>query len=478
MKIALIHSILLILGLVAYSPAEEYVQTIEVNLQLRSGGAITGLVVEFNHHGLVVARDKIPYVFAWKELESSSAYQVRKKLRVHENGYRENLSARDHFEMGLFSLGIDRFDLANMDFQHAGKMDRKYKLRSQQALQEYRNQPKSEKRAEDPFDLYESIESIESIEVDKSKAHDQSATPDTGISVFVPSNLPGQEIRDRILETYYTFGEKVREVIGKDVVLIETDHFLIWTDWEYRNRAKLSRWCETMYESLMDQFQLERGKDIFLAKCPIYCWRTKARFKKFARYFDGYDGINALGYTRSIEKNGHVHVVLVRTGKTTDDFDRFASTLVHEGTHAFIHRLYSNRLIPHWINEGFADLMAERVLGDRSYTGENAALLAKPYVRYDWPISDMLLSTDPIGVEQYPLAHSLVAYLQNRERNSFVRLMGDLKQGDSFVTALSRNYNGLTIEQLDRQWRNAVRSLEWVDGQEAENSQSPRVKKH
>lgn len=445
---------MLIISLVSNSPAEKFVQTIEVNLHLRSGGVITGLVVDFSDHGLVIARDKIPYVFAWKELKSTSAHQTRKKLLIHENGTNTKLSASNHFDLGLFSLGIDRFDLADREFQQAGKMDRKYQVQSQQILQEYHNQPQLENHAEDPFDQKKLIESSE-VEVPRTLGHP--ATPDADISAFMVANLPKQEIRDRVLETYYTFGEKVREVIGKDIVLIETDHFLIWTDWENRHRAKLSRWCEAMYESLTDQFQLDPGKDIFLAKCPIYCWRTKARFTKFARYFDGYDGINALGYTRSIEKNGHVHVALVRTGKTTYDFDRFASTLVHEGTHAFIHRLYTNRLIPHWINEGFADLMAERVLGDRSYNGENAALLAKPYIRYDWPISEMLHSTDPIGVEQYPLAHSVVAYLLRRGRNAFTRMIADLKQGNSLLVALSRNYDGLTIEQLDMQWRNSLR---------------------
>ena len=233
-----------------------------------------------------------------------------------------------------------------------------------------------------------------------------------------------------------------------------------------------------MYSSLIEQFHLQENEEVFPAKCPVYCWRTNVRFKKFSRYFDGYEGTNALGYTRSIEKNGHVHVVIVRPGKTDYDFDRFASTLVHEGTHAFLHRLYSNRLIPHWINEGLADFVSERVLGDRSVNGENATLLSRPYVRYDWPISDMLHSTQPIGVEQYPLAHSLVDYLISLGDDRFVGFIKDLKQGQTVLASLAENYEGLTLEQLDVQWRNAVRTLESASRSDDTASIFPQVTNH
>ena len=157
--------------------------------------------------------------------------------------------------------------------------------------------------------------------------------------------------------------------------------------------------------------------------------------KKFARHFDGYDGINAIGYTRSIEANGHVHVVLARRGRLASDFNRVACTLVHEGTHAFIHRLFSTRLIPHWINEGYAELMAERVLGDRCPSGENAALLARQYVRHDWPIGGLLESVGPLEVHDYSLAHSLVAFLEHDRPNRFAGLVKDLKTGMTFQSS-------------------------------------------
>jgi hypothetical protein len=165
-----------------------------------------------------------------------------------------------------------------------------------------------------------------------------------------------------------------------------------------------------------------------------------------------------VGYTRSIEKNGHVHVVLLRQGRSEADFDRFACTLVHEGSHAFMHRLYSTRLIPHWVNEGYAELTAERVLGEHCDTAEKAALLAQQFVRYDWPLGEMLEGLAPIEVHEYPLAHSLVAHLEGLGRPRFTGFVRGLKDGRTTAEALAANYDGMTFAQLEQSWRSAVRS--------------------
>ncbi|MBU0717913.1 MAG: hypothetical protein KJ749_06660, partial [Planctomycetes bacterium] len=259
---------------------------------------------------------------------------------------------------------------------------------------------------------------------------------------------------------YKNFGNAVREALGRDVTLVETDHFLIWTDWHPRNRPRLAQWGEAMYTALSRQFELDPSEQVFLAKCPIFCFRNKARFLKFARKFDGQDVKSSIGYTRSIERNGHVHVALYRRGSTEADFDRFAGTLVHEGTHAFVHRLYSTRLIPNWINEGLADAVAEQVLGDSCPNAENAALLARQYVRYDWPIEGLLHSVGPIEIHQYALAHSVVAYLQSQGAKQFAEFIRSLKEGNSVSFALAAVYDGMTLAHLEARWRASVRAAQ------------------
>jgi len=437
------------------SPARGQTETIRVDLKLRTGGALSGLVVDHTDHGLVIAAETTPYVFAWDEIEAGSAYVARRNLLVHDRGGRQNLTAGDHFQLGLFTLKSDRNDLAAREFRKAEELDSTYKQRVREAFNHYREAKRESDLGVDPAE--EAIGSPPAANAaEKGLVEEIDAQLFEGISAGEPVGT-NPEIRRRALEVYKTFGTRVREEIAKDLTLIETDHFLIWTDWKGHDKQRLVDWCESMYSALCEQYGFDPSGSVFLAKCPVFCWQSKARFLRFAQRFDGHDGKNAIGYTRSIEKNGHVHMVLLRNGRSQADFDRFASTLVHEGTHAFLHRLYTTRLIPHWVNEGLADLVAERVLGDRCPNAENAGLLATQYVRYDWPIGDLLYNTGPIGVHQYPLAHSIVAYLESLGTERFAIFVKSLKNGESVSRALAVAFDGLTPGELEAHWRAAVR---------------------
>jgi hypothetical protein len=425
-------------------------ETISVDLKLRTGGALSGLVVDHSEHGLVVVREQRPYVFSWNELEFGSALSTKRALLALEHGGSNKLSADDHFELGLFALAYDRNDVAANEFREAKRLNGKLEERIGRAFDEYRARKEKGGGDEDPFE-----DEPPAGLGDSAGPREVGLTDDDGTLL---AERPSAENRAKVMEAYRTFGEKVREVMGKDVVLLESDHFLIWTDWEKKYRARLTGWAEAMYAALGERFDLQATDEVFLAKCPVFCWRSKARFKKFARYFDGYEGSSAVGYTRSIEKSGHVHVVLLRQGRSEADFDRFACTLVHEGSHAFMHRLYSTRLIPHWVNEGYAELTAERVLGEHCDTAEKAALLARQFVRYDWPLGGMLESVAAIEVNEYPLAHSLVAHLEGLGRPRFAGFVRGLKDGRTTAEALAVNYDGMTLAQLEQSWRSAIRS--------------------
>ncbi|MGB2987183.1 MAG: hypothetical protein WBE26_15035, partial [Phycisphaerae bacterium] len=399
-----------------------------------------------------------PYVFAWEELEAGCACGTKHALLAFDRGGDERLLAEDHFQLGMFALSQGRNDLAANAFRRAKKLNRDYKPLIQEAVNDFRH-----KNAASSVDTHPLEEEVSPTGV--SVVKEPGLAECVKAKLMVQENatvapLPSSDHRAQVLEVYKAFGEKVREVLGQGVVLIESDHFLIWTDWEPRYRDRLTVWCESMYAALCEQFNLDPAKDLFLAKCPVFCWRSKARFLKFARQFDGYGGSNAIGYTRSIEERGHVHVVLLRQGRGEADFDRFACTLVHEGTHAFLHRLYSSRLIPHWVNEGYAELMAERVLRDRCPNGENAALLARQFVRYGWPITRLLHSVGPIDVNQYPLAHSVIAYLEGLDGERFAGFIKSLKAGATVAAALSANYDGLTLDQLEARWRSVIRTMD------------------
>ena len=444
------------------STAGQQTKTISIHLKTRTGGSLDGLVVEDTDHGIVVVHSQTPYVFAWDELEPGSAIAAKRALLAFERGGREFLVANDHFELGLFALARSQGSAAGIEFRKAKKLDPAYENAVREALHRYRKGRTTPDRVEHPLADDPPEPPIEGDAPAGLLERMEAGLSDIGAPSAAVVQAP-DEIRARVLAIYKSFGETVRQVISKTIVLVETDHFLIWTDWDKRNRPVLAQWCESMYAALCEQFDLDPVGSVFLAKCPIFCFRSKARFRRFARQFDGHEANNAIGYSRSIEKNGHVHLVLLRTGRSEADFDRLAATLVHEGTHAFLHRLYTTQLIPHWVNEGYADLIAERVMGDRCHNAENAALLARQYVRFDWPIRDLLASVEPIALHQYPIAHSVVAFLEKQGAERFAGFIKALKRGRTVTEALAAGYDGMTLDQLEARWRSSIQATDVAD---------------
>jgi len=435
--------------LLSATGAPAQIETVRVQLTLRTGGVIDGLVVEHCDDGLVIAHDRTPYVFSWQALEPGSALEAKRKLLALKRGGEDALEAADFFELGSLALTIGRPETSAGLFRQASKLDAGFGPRAAESMAKHHARVAARTDATVPYS--------DEVEAGNSVGDDSETNVEFGLGALVPVETAAPAVRKQVDGIYRIFGEKVREVMGEDIALIETEHFLIWTDWKKRHHTMLAETSESMYRALCTQFGLDPNENIFLAKCPVFCWRSKQRFVKFARFFDGHEGSNAVGYTRSIERNGHVHVVLLRHGTTQIDFDRFASTLVHEGTHAFLHRLYAPRLIPHWVNEGLAELTAERILGERGVAAEEAAMLARVYVRYDWPLGDLLASAAPIGVEQYGLACSVVTYLDHRGSDRLASMIRSLKDGESIPDALAHAYSGLTTAQLEADWRQWVR---------------------
>ncbi len=428
-----------------------------VDLRLRTGGTLRGQVLDYTDHGLVVTADGKPYVFAWAELESGSACQVRCLLMDLHRGGREHYLAEDYLALGGFALAQERTTAAAEFFRLAAKLDRRLEAEIQKTLAASR---------EIAGDRSVSIDhGVDNVEFGAARPSDrrgqeglsdrlESALNALGEQTVVSASSP--ELSAAVEEIYRKFGGTVQKAISKNIALVETEHFLIWTDWNPDSRRHLAGWCEAMYAALCHEWGLDPRRNVFLAKCPVFCFRAKPRFRDFAWLFDGHDVSNSLGYTRSIESNGHVHVAVLRQGESRADFERFAVTLVHEGTHAFLHRLYGPRLIPHWVNEGYADWMAERVLGERCFTGENADLLARQYARHDWPIGDLLQSAGPIDLQMYPVAQSVVRFLKHQNPAAFRAFLRSLKEGRSVPEALAENYEQMTLIKLEQQWRTSV----------------------
>jgi len=436
------------------SVGQESVQTKplpQVTVELNTGGSLRGAVVDWNDHGLVLVSGAEPYVFSWNELDAHSGYTVQRQLLfTTRNGL--PLNADQHVRLGAYALRRNKRSLASEELTAAVKLDPGLSQSVQQLVEAHKPRkrntdqsfPKNEASDDTRVTLHDpAFASIDAVVANGSHQGDMVRTPD--------------EVRAQVLDIYRRFGTEVQAVIGKQVALVETEHFLIWSDWAKAENPMLGEWCERLYTELSRQFMVSGESSVFLAKCPVFVFRSPNRFRKFAQTFDGYDASQSAGYTRSIASNGHTHLALMRFGDAEVDYDQFAWTLAHEGTHAFLHRWHATQLIPHWVNEGIAEWTAQRVLGERCPAWKNAQMLARQYVKHDWPILGMLNQAGPIDTHQYPLAHSIIVYLDAQGPGKLAGFVRHLKDGRSIAESLADQWEGMTVESLERQWRAWVR---------------------
>lgn len=416
---------------------------IRLTLRLHSGKLAIGLATEYDESRVVLEAGGQLVPIQWVDVEVASAYQAKKALLAAVRGSLANLTAEDHYQLGYFLAVQGNHAAAVAEFRKAQRRDAAFKGRVKNAWREIRR-AKERNAPRKPEVLYP-----------------EESTPTPGALGKTRHGMIYQRYSEeehrQTLRLARQFGEsEVRSKIAPDLVLLETRHFLIWTDWPEDKRNLIPDWAEQLYATMCDEFGFPQDEPIWRGKCPIFCFKNKARFEEFARVFDGYDSTEALGYTKT-NSHGYVHVVLRRLGNRPADIDKFATTMVHETAHAFMHCYGSPRTLPPWLNEGLADYIAERVLGRRCPTGENAVAVARQYLIQKKSIKEVFTYQHSPPGHYYPVCHSLVQYLIHNNAEAFVGMINDIKEGLDGDQALAKRYKGMNTSQLEHAWRAWVR---------------------
>ncbi len=435
---------------------------VRVTLDLNNGRQITGLASDYDDFQIVLKVGQQLAAVEWNDVKTASAYSARKQILESVRGSAQNLTAEDHFQLGYFlavrnnrAAAVAEFRKAERRAAQAGAtsgMAASFKERIKTAWREIRRaRERNHKRSREP--IYSQSNNPSSSALSPKSSVLGPARTRHGMAYRTYS----EEQHRQAVKTFKHFGEtEVRGKIAPDLVLLETRHFLIWTDWPEARRNLIPDWAEQLYNVMCDEFGFPRDDPIWRGKCPLFCFKNRPRFEKFAESIDGYDGTKALGYTKTTD-GGYVHVVLRRLGNRPEDIDKFAVTMVHEASHAFMHNYGPPKNLPPWLDEGLADYIAERVLGDRCPTGENAVALARQYVSQKKPIRQVFAyKTSPPG-HFYPICQSLVQYLIQRDGDAFVAMINDLKAGVDTEKALKKHYTGMNLNVLDHSWRTWIR---------------------
>jgi hypothetical protein len=273
---------------------------------------------------------------------------------------------------------------------------------------------------------------------------------------------PTQEAIDKSMARSRKMADKARTGLGVDLVEIETDHFLIYTDWDKREYGFLKDKVEHAYKTLARQFNLPAADNVFVGKLPIYMFAKQPAFTTFARKIDGFGAPQTvLGYFTNTDEIGHMAMWKpaigqgIGAGGSLDDAKRkWERTLTHEFSHAFFNRYKSNVNVPRWMNEGTAELISEMELPTNNYHGHARAAAMHQNIDIASLFDD---SNMPSG-GYYPVMMTMVEYLVKQDPKAFLALVNDIKDGAEPEDALEKHYR-MRYARFEEVWKKYARAL-------------------
>lgn len=231
--------------------------------------------------------------------------------------------------------------------------------------------------------------------------------------------------------------------------LVETPHFLIFTEWAKDNDKPLREICERIYKAMCVQFDIPPEQNIWAGKCPIYIFWERNHYVRFCTALEKSAAATAAGF-HAKRRGGFCYIVMNRA----ETRKRFYELLIHEATHAFLGRYLTNRRVPRWVNEGLADYMAATLV-PQSHKEKRYKRATKKALRENRDLSYIFTGVSR-GWFDYGIAQSLVRFMIARDRKAFVRFVRLIKEGKKQDEALRESY-GATQEQLLRAWMQTAR---------------------
>ena len=255
---------------------------------------------------------------------------------------------------------------------------------------------------------------------------------------------------------------KVEASLKITLAEVESDHFLIFTDWDPKEYAFLKEQCEGAYRVCAHQFARKPEDNVFVGKLPIFMFAKQSDFMRFARATDKASlPPTVLGYFISDNELGHMAMWKPSIGdggigagiNLADAERKWGRTLVHEFTHAFIHRYQSDASIPRWLNEGVAEVVAESVLPTNNYHA-----YARQAAIQDAPIQQLFDDSNMPSGAYYPVMMTMAELLAKQDGKAFIQMFKDIKDGVEPESVLRNDYH-IDYGKLESIWRTYARAL-------------------
>jgi len=246
--------------------------------------------------------------------------------------------------------------------------------------------------------------------------------------------------------------------LGLKLTELETDHFLIYTDWNTREHAGLKKAVEEAYGIVIKAFDISSRDNVFVGKLPVYLFDSQEEFVQFAETYDHFTrAANMPGYQRRAKDTQEALLAMYRPvpGYQEDAKTKFGGTLTWLLSSAFMERYRTSQNLPTWVNGGLASTLSRAAFPKMSNDALWTAVFAG---REPESIRDILEDKAIWGSRTQAISETVVAAMIKTNGKSFIKFINLLKDGSSTTDALKAAY-GWNYAELEVTWRAYTRSL-------------------
>lgn len=381
----------------------------------------------------------------WSDITPASAYALRFKTVDRQQ-------AQSWIDLGKFAWSLNLKDQAKSALKSAVHLDASRQAEVDEILATKPGSMLSAGPATRP-----SGELINSSSTPAPAA----AKPDAAASTDKPATFKPAtpEESAEAIAYYHKQADEVQTRLGLQFQSFETDHFLVFTNWDEREKDFMKTNLEMAYKVVARQFEQSPKDNVFVGKLPVYMFDKYGQFAEFAQKVDewpvnervaGYYGgrSNGIGHMAMWKPNES----LTGTSNINDAKRLWAYVLVHEFTHAFLARYRTNVFVPRWLNEGIAEVIATGEFPSPDHA-RMAHLMAIETKEQDLMFLFDAKGKIPSG-EYYPVMQSMTELLIRDNKANFLKLINAIKDGEDCESALQKYYNTdyANLAHIWREW--------------------------
>jgi hypothetical protein len=387
------------------------VKPIFVEIKLNEGSdKITGSLLRFDADSLTIKNAKGEQRLNWSQLTLLSQHAIRSQII-------DKKSAADWLDLAELAMKCDLREQAKVEVAAAARLDPSTRLKGDAILR------KGAATTTAPVKY-------------------QKSTPDEDAKAIALFQQVGQAV-----------GEELKIKLAE----VQTQHFIIFTDWDPLEYSFLMTNCEEAYAAVSKQFDIPVRENVFVGKLPVFMFVRHEDFNRFANQIDRFavPATWAGYYTSHTDGSGHLVMWKPDVKKYGAEAEKvWAYTLTHEFTHAFVARYRSNRLIPRWLNEGLAEVIA---YGRFPLRTAHAQARAQAGRKFDF---ESLFDDKKFpGGEMYPVMQTMVEAMIADNRKAFIQMFDDIKDGMNPEEAMKKNYKA-GYKDWEKAWRKYAKNLQ------------------